>query len=64
MEKIYPKSGFKLFFKLNTLVPVLGLSNKIPYILVAQETAKLPMSKLEVLKNSVTQSDLYYLSVA
>ena len=46
MEKIYPKSGFKLFFKLNTLVPVLGLSNKIPYILVAQETAKLPNVKV------------------
>ena len=41
MKKKYPKSAFKLYFKLNSFAPVSGLSNEILCTLVAQETAKL-----------------------
>ena len=52
MEIKYPKSGIKFFFKLNPIVPVLGLSNDILCTLVAQETAKLPNVKVEGLKKN------------
>ena len=39
----YPKSALKVFFKLNLIAPVSGVSNEILCILAAQETAKLPI---------------------
>ena len=50
MEKKYPKSALKFFFKLHITVPVSGLSNEILCILVAQENAKLPKVKVVGLK--------------
>ena len=41
MEKKYPKSVFKLFFKLNSITKISGLSDEILCILEGQETAKL-----------------------
>ena len=41
MGKRYPKSAFKLFFKLNPFSPVSRLSNEILYFLLAQEAVKL-----------------------
>ena len=53
MKKKYPKSAFKLFFKLNSFAPVSGLSNEILCTLVAQETAKLPNVKVGDLKKNL-----------
>ena len=50
MEEKHSISAFKLFFKVKTFAPVLGLSNEILCILVAQETAKLPNAKVGGLK--------------
>ena len=65
MKKKYPKRAFKLFFKLNPNVPVLGLSNDILCTLVAPETAKLPNVKVKGLKkNSAALPNLHHLDAA
>lgn len=47
------------------IVPVSGLSNEIVYILIAQETAKLPKVKVgDLKKNFAAQPDLHHLSAA
>ena len=47
MEKRYPKSAFKLFFKLSPFSPVSRLSNEILYFLLAQEAVKLTNVKCQ-----------------
>ena len=54
MEKKYPKSAFKLFFKLNPIALVTGISNELLYTIVAQETVKLPNIKVGGLKKILT----------
>ena len=53
MEKKYLKSAVKLFFKLNPIAPISGLSNEILCILVAQETVKLTILKVGGLKKNL-----------
>ena len=53
MKKKIPKSALKLFFKLNPIAPISGLSNEILCILVAQETTKLPNVKVGDLKKNL-----------
>ena len=48
MEEKFFLSAVKLFFKLNPMAPISGLSNEILCILVAQETIKLLNVKLKV----------------
>ena len=48
VEIKYLKSSVMLFIKLNPIVPCLGFSNKILYILVAKGTARLPEVKFRL----------------
>ena len=62
--KRYPKNPFKLFLKLNSFALVSGVSNEIPYTLVAQETAKLPNFKAGGLKKILPLGWIYINSSA
>ena len=56
---------FQTFLKFNPFAPVLGLSNEVVCILVAQESAELPSIKVGGLKkNPAFQPDLHHSSAA
>ena len=59
MEKKYLKSAVKLFFKVNLIAPKSGLSNEILFILLVQETAKLPIVKVGGLKKILPTDQIY-----